>query len=589
MRWLIVLLLAGALLPAAGMARAQATAVPSCGLPVAGGTVSSDTTYTLTSNCNLTGVFTIASGITLTIEGGGHTIYSAPVTSDTAMFGATAGTLVLRNLTLDDSTSATTNLAAVVVVPSLQATNVTFRNGNDLMVQVTNNGSATLSNVLFENNYRLSERDGNALYGSGSTLTISLTNAVIRNNFGGDAALFAAGGTVTLNGCFTDFGNFPAGIVLPTAATLTDNSTGACSGTIGNGDPAVAAEASPAACGLPTSGELESPATFVLVSDCTQTGGLYLNNAEVTVHGNGHTISGSTTLFYVSLAGTLNLNDVTTTSSGRSILNVGTLNVNRARFLNHSLFVSLLNYGGTANLNGVRFEGNAAQSGGALGSAVGNFQRNGAIVRYSVTNITDAIFRNNSGSTAAVLNGPATASANTYINLNGCRTFDGNTPADTSGSNIFDRSTGACSVDPSIPGPYVSPPVTPRPRSDSGRDSGGPPPAVDCNHPATPLAVYPTPYNSLSFDFYAVLSAQEGQYLFSLPRPEALRAQGHGGGLLLQTSHPFNGKSISVTYQLAQNRLLVSTFYPDAPPHDIDKPYVYALTADSNCPLNLEW
>ena len=586
MRWLIALLLAGALLPAAGMVDAQATAVPSCGLPLAGGTISANTTYTLTSDCELTGTFEIASGpITLTIEGGGHTIYSAPVASHVHMFrthSGSDGALVLRNVTMDDSTAAAANPEPVVAVPSLQATNVTFRNGRGSMVQINNNGSATLNNVLFENNSQTAAANAPALYGKGGNHTLSLTNTVFRRNLNGDAALFAAGGTVTLNGCFTDFGNFPAAIALPPAATLTDNSIGPCSGTIGNGDPAVEAEASPAACGLPAIGVLESPATFVLVSDCSQAGSLLLNNAEVTIHGNGHTITSSSAgnLLLVSRDGTLNLNDVTIAGASRTAVNVGTLVVNRSRFLSHNN-IALLNFGGTATLNGVRFEENTVAN---LGSAILNYIRAGNITRHSTMSITDAIFRNNSGGSGAIMVGPDSAT-DTYINLNGCLTFENNAPANTVGSNIFDRSTGACSVDPSAPGPYVSPPVTPRPH----RDRGAPRPADDCNHAATPLAVYPTPYDSQSLDFYAIVSAREGQYIFSLPRPETLRAQGHGGGLLLQTSHPFSGKSISVSYQLAQNRLLVSTFYPDAPPHDIDKPYVYALTAGSDCPLNLEW
>ena len=75
--------------------------------------------------------------------------------------------------------------------------------------------------------------------GNGSGVNISegavtMTNAVVRNNVYAGGALVTHTGSLTTNGCLTFSGNLPYNV----AGSWTDNSTGACSGTIANTDTA---------------------------------------------------------------------------------------------------------------------------------------------------------------------------------------------------------------------------------------------------------------------------------------------------------------------------------------------------------------
>ncbi len=51
---------------------------------------------------------------------------------------------------------------------------------------------------------------------------------------------------------------------------------------------------------------------------------------------------------------------------------------------------------------------------------------------------------------------------------------------------------------------------------------------------------------------------------------------------LYEGSNPGTGKPVTVDYLPAENKLRVSTFYADRPPHDIDKPYVFTVDAQHN-------
>ena len=46
--------------------------------------------------------------------------------------------------------------------------------------------------------------------------------------------------------------------------------------------------------------------------------------------------------------------------------------------------------------------------------------------------------------------------------------------------------------------------------------------------------------------------------------------------------NPGTGKPVTIDYLPAQNKLRVSTFYADRPPHDIDKPYVFTVDPQHN-------
>ena len=47
-------------------------------------------------------------------------------------------------------------------------------------------------------------------------------------------------------------------------------------------------------------------------------------------------------------------------------------------------------------------------------------------------------------------------------------------------------------------------------------------------------------------------------------------------------SNPGTGKPVTVHYLPADNKLRISTFYADRPPHDIDKPYVFTVDPNHN-------
>ena len=47
-------------------------------------------------------------------------------------------------------------------------------------------------------------------------------------------------------------------------------------------------------------------------------------------------------------------------------------------------------------------------------------------------------------------------------------------------------------------------------------------------------------------------------------------------------SNPGTGKPVTIDYLPSQNKLRISTFYADRPPHDIDKPYVFTVDPQHN-------
>ncbi len=52
--------------------------------------------------------------------------------------------------------------------------------------------------------------------------------------------------------------------------------------------------------------------------------------------------------------------------------------------------------------------------------------------------------------------------------------------------------------------------------------------------------------------------------------------------------NPGTGKPVTIDYLPSQNKLRVSTYYADRPPHDINKPYVFTVDADHNV-IHEQW
>lgn len=53
-------------------------------------------------------------------------------------------------------------------------------------------------------------------------------------------------------------------------------------------------------------------------------------------------------------------------------------------------------------------------------------------------------------------------------------------------------------------------------------------------------------------------------------------------------SNPGTGKPVTIDYLPSENKLRVSTYYADRPPHDINKPYVFTVDADHNV-IHEQW
>ena len=184
----------------------------------------------------------------------------------------------------------------VSVAGSLSANSVTFRRGySGVALNVI--GAATLTNMLFEDSVGVAFSPGNGVALNITTsATVTMTDSVVRNNqYIGGAIAVHGSGSFTANGCLTFSGNLPYNV----AGNWTDNSSGACSGTVGNGGSAVVAPPTLLGCGLPGPGNLDRSASYRLRSDCDLSvsgASQYLwtvsEGVSVTVQGNGFSIVG---------------------------------------------------------------------------------------------------------------------------------------------------------------------------------------------------------------------------------------------------------------------------------------------------------
>lgn len=560
----------GCLLLLAGVLSASAQALMDCGMPD-GGSVSATVTYTLKEHCTLTRTLTTTADVTVTIEGSGYSI--RPATSGfsgSRLVYFSDGALVLKNLTVDGN--GVSLIGGVIQVPELHATDTSFRGSNGVMLQMTQNSSATLANVLFADNNYPANGNGSAIYAASSGTRITLTNSAFLSNSGGDAALFVMNNNVsaTLNGCFSEVGNFPVGVAFARGASVTDNSTGACSSSIGNNDAATLALPPRAACGLPAAGVIWRPTSYTLRSDCAQTGELLIT-APVTINGMGHEIraAAGSLIFRVSLNGVLNLNYLSTTGGLRSIHNLGTLKGRNLRIHNHD-FVAVAN-SGTTTLRDVILEDNRATRASSAGSAISNIPYRGNILRSGPVTVSDSVLRNNSDGGGALW----IDSDGGSLTLEGCISFVNNTPANISGTGVVDNSSGPCTADPRH---------IPRERPDIPR---GPPGMclVDADgrlnrHCAAPVVAYP---QSGTYAIYIILSTGKGRYILAVPDVATLRQQNYGNAQtvhLAAFTNPASGKPVTISYLPASNEVQINTFYADRAPHSIDKPYVFTIDQD---------
>lgn len=439
------------------MSFAQSNPAPAaCGLP-AQGAISQNATYELSADCSQTGLLTLSAS--LTINGNGYKI-TFPSNRQNFIWGENASAVLnLNRVTLDGANARRTQ---PIRVETVNADQVTFTRSRPAALTLS---SGTLSNVLFE--WNLSARSSG---GTPSTLlvggsgNITLNNAVFRNNLAGIAAIeLRAGRSITATGCLTFSGNAPYDYIGP--GTFTDNSTGACSGTIGNGHQAAIAAPALMACGFPAAGNLDRSATYTLTADCELTGAYYISeDVNIGIIGSGRKISTSRSgySFYTAATSSLRLENIAL--EGVRILSWGDLRANR--IIMSDTVDGLINLGEMRFSKAV-FENNRAgsESWGSVALAYNAYQK-GSI------SFTDATFRDNDGGFGALATFGAT------IELNGCIFFENNSPADTfiypgEGGVINDNRDPDC--DSPITDP-LQPPVVCNPHCDLP-----PAPPVKCN------------------------------------------------------------------------------------------------------------
>ena len=445
----------------ASPALAQNPQPAACGLPTEGVVdLVTSVTYTLTQDCTQTGKLWFLSSQTImgtvSVEGNGHTINATALTGISEVINIFAPlSLNMNNVTIDGGGGP--GSGALFLGGPANITNVTIRNSLITAFATTYRVTGNLRNILIEGVrgvYYSHEHRGSALDStSGGNFTV--TNMVIRdtNNEGsiGNAAVSVfpnePPGSITLNGCLTIERVFPRKFY---GDGITNNSSGPCSGTIGNGDPAVKSlpEPAPAACGLPAEGLLQRSAVFTLTGDCFQTDTLYIPwELEVVIDGNGHIIHCPPDASGILTAAKLTIRNVVITGCSAYVLRTFSVNdtlIENSTFRNNGGPVNILDH--RAVIRNSRFENHSLDT-----TAVASVARflevygGSALLTFLAdtrTTVRDSVFRNNQGGRGAIYIGSITT-------LEGCITLENNAPVniDDPNSMLVDNSSGPCSED----------------------------------------------------------------------------------------------------------------------------------------------
>ena len=405
-----------------------------CGLPAAG-LLSQTVTYTLSADCEQTGLLEIAADAVITINGGGHTI-TAPAGDSPAIAGLAGSTLSLNQLTVDG-----VDLSRPVLVRTsgtLDATDVSFtRSKGGPALSAEPDALMNLSHVLFEKNVSSgadAEGTGSAL-NVGSNATVTLDETVLRDNlFGGGAVVVEKGATsFTTRGCLNLAGNIPYNVV----GEWSSDHGGSCSGTIGNDAPATIPAPELMACGIPGPGILARSQSYTLSADCDRFGlWLLSDGVSISITGDGHRISSANQGISIITAANASLSMENLTLDGVRTVNFGSVAATDFALRNapSQAFFNL----GNASFTRALFADNVNVEPRFSASVLFGWTE----YRNSTATFTDAIFRNNQGGDAALVNFRDSA----FIALNGCITFEGNAPADNFWI-VADASTGPCGLE----------------------------------------------------------------------------------------------------------------------------------------------
>lgn len=587
------------ILIAALPAQSQATnpTVATCGLP-ASGTIVADVTYTLTADCTQTAQISINDGLAVTINGGGYEIDAATLSDVSPIIWAQDSvTLSINNATLIGGGKRFPIRGALHMGESaLNLTNVTMQRWRALALRFRQGSrtTGTLNSVLFEDGIGLfNDNDG---FGSVMDLAngamVTATNIVVRDvNLGNAAFTVTYHSSLTLAGCLTMERIFPQNFHVDPAhnGSMTDNSTGKCSGTIGNGDSAtkVAPEPTPTACGLPAQGFIGRSTTYNLNGTCVQTGPLYFPvGVNVTINGNWHSITSNgfrASMLYV--AGGFTMSKVTMRDHNfyplYSILDKHRFAISETTFSRIALPVHFRGSQGTLSKIIIEdFDVRWANWTSAIHVTV-----------EAEVAATDVILRRNQGRVLLDV------TQNSSLTIEGCYTNAENTPDTVSGSGAFtDNSTGPCPEfdfpEPSLNRPdevglacnphcyvYSVLPLQPATTCDSRDDIEALPlGSVACvfrlsNPAASPvLSVYGIDENSAGFHLLTVaqwqVEAAAGEAVIGVsPDGRALLVKWPDGNLTIKVGPDEEGKLLHLTLEggLSGRVLEFLTTYGPAP------------------------
>lgn len=157
------------------------------------------------------------------------------------------------------------------------------------------------------------------------------------------------------------------------------------------------------------------------------------------------------------------------------------------------------------------------------------------------------------------------------------------TPAPT--APIPDPPGGGAVVPPPPPtGEIPDPPApTPTPKMDDDKmmmkPISWPPPNAIVHHMATPVQVSALPGGLSVYFITSDGMGKTGPVLASFSSLAEMHPAG-GAVELWNGTSPGTGKSVYIHYLPGEKKIRISTYYADKPPHDMDKPYVFTISAD---------
>ena len=113
---------------------------------------------------------------------------------------------------------------------------------------------------------------------------------------------------------------------------------------------------------------------------------------------------------------------------------------------------------------------------------------------------------------------------------------------------------------------------------DSPSAPAWPPPGLLVTHAATQVQLAPVGDGLQTYLIGSDGTGHSGPYIHAF----GTMAQQHAGATTLWSgTNPSTGKSVTITYMPAENKIRISTYYPDTQ-YDVNKPYVFTVDSSHN-------